>query len=149
MDTDLEQLLKALIRNTKLASLGTSENNLPYVSMMPYSVSKDDNEFYILAADNATHTKNLQTNPNVSLLICQPAHLMKNPQSLARVTVSGPIEMVSETESDYEEIKEDYIKKNPTTKEIFTISSFHLYRIKIREARYVAGFGQVYSLTSI
>ncbi|MCB0731678.1 MAG: pyridoxamine 5'-phosphate oxidase family protein, partial [Ignavibacteriae bacterium] len=113
MDDESKNILDKLIKTSKVASLGTSKDNIPYISMVSYSVSDDSKEYYILISQLAEHTQNILNNPNVSLMICQPETEKSNPQTLARVSLNGKAELVERNSDEFEEIKKNYLTKNP------------------------------------
>ena len=83
-----------LIENSKIASFGTSSNNQPFVSMVAFSVNENFNEFFILISQMAKHSKNIQDNNKISLMICQPETEAENPQTLARISLTGTAQLI-------------------------------------------------------
>jgi putative heme iron utilization protein len=147
MDKSTKDTLVNLINSSKIASLGTSLNNVPYVSMVSYSYSLDLTEFYVHLSQLAFHTQNILSNPNVSLMICQPETLSNNPQTLARISINGIINAINSSNNDYEKIKDNFLMKNPKSKLYFNLGDFILFKLIVQNARFVAGFGQTYNLS--
>lgn len=144
MDSESKNVLDKLIKKSKIASLGTSKENIPYVSMVTYSVSEDSKEFYILISQLAEHTQNILTNPNVSLMICQPETEASNSQTLARVSLNGKAELVERNSDKFAEIKKNYLSKNPKATLYFSLGDFILFKILIESTNFVTGFGKAF-----
>ncbi len=147
MDDESKIILVSLLKNSKIASLGTSQDNQPFVSMVTYSNSPNFSEFYILISQLAVHTKNIIENNKVSLMIYQSGNQTKNPNSLARVTINGKAFVVDKSDENYSLVKENYLAKNPTAEILFNLGDFQIFRIEIDEARFVCGFGKTFNLS--
>ena len=147
MDNDSKQLLVDLIENSKIASLGTCTDNQPHVSMVSFSVNDNFSEFYILISQLAKHSKNIAQNNKVSLMICQPETEADNPQTLARVSISGRSELIKRNKEEYLSAKNNYLMKNSSAEMYFGLGDFQLYKLKIDKARFVAGFAKTFNLS--
>ncbi len=146
MDFNSEKVLAALIRNNRVASLGTIRDSVPNVSMVLFYESKDFTSFFIHISQLARHTQNISQNPNVSLMISESDALKKNPQSLSRISLTGEAVSLDKNSKLFEEMKNQYLNKYPDSKLNFQLGDFNLFEIKVQSARFVAGFGKIYSL---
>ena len=141
--TNLEESLQ-LLQKTHEASLGTLEDGKPFVSATGFIYESSGQSkygaLYILASDLARHSRNIQKNPNVSLLILEP-----NPNApiheRKRVTVQGKTERV-EDKGRFPELKAIYLKYFPKSEIFFTLPDFRFYRIEILELHWIGGFGK-------
>jgi len=148
MDEDSKKTLIELLKNSKIASLGTSKENQPFVSMVSFSNSQKFSEFYILISQLAVHTKNILENNKVSLMICQSENETKNPNSLARITLIGKAIVVEKSDKNYSSIKQNYLNKNLSAEMLFNLGDFQIFRIEVEQARFVAGFAKTYNLST-
>ena len=147
MDNDSKKILIHLIENSKIASLGTSSNNQPFISMVAYSVNEKFSEFYILISQLAKHSKNITDNKKISLMICQPETEADNPQTLARVSVTGIAQLIERNSEEYNSAKNSYLIKNKNAEMYFRLGDFQLYKLRINKARFVAGFAKTFNLS--
>jgi len=147
MDDESKIILISLLKNSKIASLGTSKDNQPFVSMVAYSHSPNFSEFYIHVSQLAVHTKNILENDKVSLMICQSDYQTKNPNTLARVTITGKAFIIEKSDENFASIKQTYLEKNPTAEMLFNLGDFQIFKIEVDQARYVAGFAKTFSLS--
>lgn len=147
MDNDSKKILIHLIESSKIASLGTSSNNQPFISMVAYSVNEKFSEFYILISQLAKHSKNITDNKKISLMICQPETEADNPQTLARVSVTGIAQLIERNSEEYNSAKNSYLIKNTNAEMYFRLGDFQLYKLRINKAKFVAGFAKTFNLS--
>jgi heme iron utilization protein len=147
MDEQSKEKLIQLIQTQQIASLGTSVQGQPLVSMVLYGVSVDFTMFHVHISQLAKHTQNIMANPRVSLMISESVRTNINPQTLARISIMGKASLLSGMSAEYASAKEQYLEKYPFAKMNFQLGDFALYEIKLETARYVAGFGKAYNLS--
>ena len=131
------------------AALGTLEGDAPFVSATAYLFDRGENQklghFYLLLSGLARHTKNIQKNPKVSLLIVENKPEVSI-QERKRVTVVGEIENV-EPEEEKEWLCESYRKRFPWAEILFSLPDFHFYRVRPLEIHWIGGFGKIQTWT--
>lgn len=146
MDIQTQRTLATLIRTHRTAALGTVREGV-YVSLVVYAEAEDLSAFYLHLSGLALHTRALQADPRVGLMIAQPDTGERDPQTLARVAIQGEAVPIARPSPDFERIKTRYLSKVPDSAPNFALNDFHLYQIIPRTARYVADFGKIYNLT--
>jgi heme iron utilization protein len=147
MDAAAEEKLARLIAGQRVGALGTLRDASPFVSMIAFAPAPDFSTFYILASRLAYHTQDFLQDARVSLLITETDAGSGDPQTLARLTVVGDVEVVPDTHLEYDEARSLYLKRFPAAAFNFELGDFELYRIRPRGGRFVAGFGQTYNCT--
>ncbi len=85
-----------LLRRCKVAALGTVHHGAPSVSMVPYAIIEDPLAFVVLVSTLSAHTKEMLEDPNVALMIMEPETGTKPPHTLARVSMQGRAEPISQ-----------------------------------------------------
>lgn len=148
MDAQSEKVLAQVIRNTRIASLGTLRDEAPQVSMVAYIYAEDFSAFYIFVSRLAQHTVDMQKNNRVSLMICETDDTRNDPQTLARVSIRGKAEMIQTGEPGFTPLKEQYIARFPESEQLFKMTDFSFWRITPRGGRYVAGFAKAFNITA-
>ncbi|MGE3819886.1 MAG: HugZ family protein [Isosphaeraceae bacterium] len=144
MPPDELRLLVPLIRDRRVAALGTLRDGEPLVSQVVYAPEADLCGFLILASGLAQHTQDFRKDPRVGLMVAEAETPGLDSLSLARVSLRGTIAEV--TGAGYDEAKSVYLEANPGSLMLFTLGDFALYRFTPRVARFVAGFGRSYDL---
>jgi putative heme iron utilization protein len=147
MDDDSRQTLARLIRAQRVAALGTLRDGAPLVSMVLFAAAADFSEFYIHTSRLAHHTQDMLRDPRAGLMIAETDDGRRDPQTLARVSVTGEAARLPPEDPDYEAAKAAYLVKHPQTAFTFGFADFDLYRIRPASARYVAGFAKAFNLT--
>jgi putative heme iron utilization protein len=147
MDAESFRLLPRLIRNHRVASLGTQREGLPYVSLITYAPADDLGSLFIHVSRLAHHTQDLLQDARCTVLIAETDDGSHDPQALARVTLLGDARPVEQDDPTYESARRLYLRKYPEAEFLFQLGDFSLYRITISTGRFVAGFGKAYSIS--
>jgi putative heme iron utilization protein len=146
MDSASELTLARLLRTTRIASLGTIHNGEPNLAMMAVAVENDFSAFYIHVSKLGKHTGDMEKDPRVSLLLTEADDGRADPQTLARVSINGTVEMLLLTDSHYAQIKQAYLARFPEAEQLFSLGDFNLWKISPKGGRFVAGFGKAFNL---
>ncbi len=146
MDAETLRLLTRLIRSQRVAGLGTLREGLPYVSMVPYAPAEDLGSLLIHVSRLAHHTQDLLQDSRCSVLVAEKDDGSHDPQTLARVTLSGNARPLEQDDPGYEPARALYLRRFPKAEFLFEVGDFFLYRIAIAGGRFVAGFGKTFTL---
>jgi putative heme iron utilization protein len=126
------RLLRALDR----ASLATSLEGWPYVSLVLVAADHDASPLLLLS-DLAQHTKNLKRDPKVSLLFDGTAG-RDDPLTGPRVTVLGELAATAEPR-----LLARFTERHTSAAGYAGFADFRLYRLAAARAHLVAGFGKI------
>ena len=116
--------------------------------MVPFAVLPDGGCFVIHVSTLATHTKDMQTTPNVSLLVIAPPAPDVLPQATPRLSVQGLATPIARNDPAYGEARAAYLARFPESAPMFDFSDFSVFAIEPASARFVGGFAQAISLTA-
>ena len=130
------QLLRAH-RYGALSTLSRKFDGHPFGSITPYLVDHDGS-LLILISSLAEHTKNIQSDPRVSLITHnqEDAHI----QTQGRITVVGTASLIAERE----QAGKRYLRYFPEAQNYFAMHDFSFYRIVPLALRYIGGFGDIH-----
>ena len=146
--TDAEsQLLKDLLQHQPVAALATLHRGAPAVSMVPFALLPDATGLLIHVSALATHTRDMQRKPEVSLLVTGTLQDAETPLALPRVSVFGRARALARDSDAYALARDVYLHKLPDAEPLFDFGDFSLFVIEPTSARFVAGFGRALSLT--
>jgi putative heme iron utilization protein len=148
MDDQSQQLLAELIRMQPTAALGTLRQGAPFVSMVLYAVEPDFSAFYLHISRLAHHTRDIEADNRISLMIAQSPAAEQDPQTLARLSLQGEAKRMARGTSEYNRGEALYLARHPQARPTFMLADFDLYRIVPQRARYVAGFGRIFNLNA-
>lgn len=122
-----------------LATLSARRDGWPFASVAPYALS-EAGEPLLLLSQLAEHTRNVQADARASLLVQDHASLA-DPQAGARITILGRIEAV--VEPDLTSAQRRYLDRHPQAATYLQLGDFQLYVLRVGEARFVGGFGDM------
>lgn len=148
MDQESARTLRQLLTETRVVPLGTLGEAGPVVSLVPIVSGADLRTFYIHISQLAQHTQDIVRDPRVGLLFAEPDHPTRNPQSLARVSLTGTAEAVDANAADYASARARYLATFPDAAITFGLGDFAIYRLTMQTGRFVAGFGRIYKLNA-
>lgn len=148
MDAEHAQALHDLVHAQPVAALGTLHEAEPFVSMVPFAWLADGSALIIHVSTLAAHTRDMQTTPQVSLLVIAPPTAGVMPQALARVTIQGRAERVAADSVEHAAAKAAYLARFADSEPLFGFADFSLFAIRPSSARYIGGFAQARTLSA-
>lgn len=139
--------LRNLLATQRVAALGTlGEDGVPFVSMVPFAVEPLSATLVIHVSALAAHTRNLQTSPNVSLLVMQAEVAGEPVHALPRVTLTGQATVLAPGSTAWADGHAAYLARFPEAGPMTQLGDFMFVAIHLLGARQVAGFGAARSL---
>lgn len=129
-------IARRLMRAQDRASLATSREGWPYVSLVLAALDHDASPLLLLS-DLAEHTKNVKREPRASLLFDGTAGL-DDPLTGPRVTVLGML-----SPADDPRLLARFTARHPSAAAYAGFADFRLYRLAAERAHLVAGFGRI------
>lgn len=133
------ETIQSLILEKDICVMATCDGNLPHTSLMAYAPSTDALTFHFLSRMNTRKVRNLQANPEVSLLIdTREQHLPDLRHKAMALTVSG----VYEAPRDRDELlalKQLFVAKHPHMKEFADYGDTTVLTVKARSFLLLVG----------
>lgn len=123
-------------QNGVLSTLSSRLDGYPFGSVSPFMLDHAGCPI-ILISDIAEHTRNINADPRVSLIV-QP--YSTDMQLIGRVTVIGRAERIQ----DKEALGPRYLRYFPQAEGYFAMHDFHFFRIDPVKIRWIGGFGRIY-----
>lgn len=137
--------MKKFIETIQTTILGTLDaKNHPFSSYAPYVY--DTNRFYVYISDIATHAKNIQKNPKVSLFFIEDESKTSNMFARKRLSLQCESRKIERGSERFESVlglfsdKFD-VKMGETLKKMV---DFNLYEFKTLYGEATFGFGKAY-----
>jgi len=131
-----------LVLANRWAALATIGDDGPSGSMVAYAPEPDLKALVLFLSGLSEHTGNLIRDPRVTLVISQTDPGTGDPQTLARVSISGAAEIVERTSPEFDAVWRTYVARLPEAGPRIVLSDFWLFRVVVREAHYVGGFAR-------
>lgn len=149
MDSDAASAIRELVGRRKTASLGTLHHAGPFVSMVPFAVARDGSAFLIHVSGLAAHTRDMLSDPRVSLMVCEAEESGVMPQALPRLTITGTASPLERGSAVCERASNAYLARFPDSEMMFGLGDFTMFAIVAETVRWVGGFGAATSLTPV
>lgn len=146
MDADTLAQLRHLLRQERVASLGTLHAGEPFVSMVPYVLAPDGPGLLVHLSALASHTRDLRAHAGCSLMVMQTPEADSFVQALPRVTLQGEATPLNPASPAYRDGRAAYVERFPQAAPIFELGDFSLWRCVPAQVRFVAGFGRAHTL---
>lgn len=134
-------IARRLLNHQSVGVLSTHSSDVegyPFGSIAPYALNFES-EPTILISDLAQHTRNIKQNIKVSLTVFDQC--VDEPQSHSRLTWIGDAEAIDPNDTA---IRDRYLRYFPSAESYFETHDFSFYRIRLRRARFIGGFGQIF-----
>lgn len=149
MNDNQRTRVRGLILGQRWAALATlAQDESPAISFVAYTPEPAFNGFLIHVSRLASHTHNMLARPTVALAISERDVGDIDPQQLARITIHGLASVIRRGTPDYIASRERYLTKLPQAERLFEFEDFVLIRLVPREARYVGGFANAFTITA-
>jgi heme iron utilization protein len=147
MDLSSRNLLFSLVRNSRVAALGTLHDGAPFVSMVLTAPDPTHSAWFLHVSRLAGHTQDLLKDGRVSLMLAMPDAGGTDPQQLARLTLTGEATEMSDGSAEENSAKEIYLAKFPHMAEIVDqLGDFSFWVVRPKSARFVGGFARAFTL---
>ena len=126
-------------RQGVLATLSARRQGWPFASVAPYALTEQAEPLLLFSA-LAEHTRNVRADPRASLLV-QDSAALQDPQAGSRLTLLGLVEPVSAGAAPAAQAR--YVERHPQSTNYFAMADFRLYVLRVQEARFITGFGDM------
>jgi putative heme iron utilization protein len=130
---------RRFLRSTHNGVLSTHSakfDGYPFGSVAPFVLDQEGQPL-VLISTLAEHTKNIIANCKASLLVFSKTDDL---QANARLTLLGDVEQTDKNDSF---LRERYLRYFPDAEQYFSAHDFYFYRMQVKQARYIAGFGSM------
>ena len=138
----LTRALRDMLNTQRVASLGTlNAEGGPFVSMVPFAIDPVAECLVIHVSLLAPHTRNLLTNPAVSMMVMQPEVAGEPVHALPRVSMDGTAARLKPESPSWLAARSVYLARFPEAEPMTHLADFSFVAVYLTAARQVAGFG--------
>jgi putative heme iron utilization protein len=138
----LNRALRDMLHTQRVASLGTlNAEGGPFVSMVPFAIEPEAGCLVIHVSLLAPHTRNLLSNPAVSVMVMQAEVAGEPVHALPRVSMDGTAARLQPQSPGWLAARDAYLARFPEAEPMTHLGDFNFVVIHLTAARQVAGFG--------
>lgn len=131
--------IRRLMREARFGALGTLEaDGAPYASLVAVAPDAEGAPVLLLSG-LARHTRNLQRDPRASLLLAAGA--AGDPLNAPRASLLGRVAATPDADA-----RARFLARHPEAAGYADFTDFAFYRLDLREAHLVEGFGRIVTL---
>jgi putative heme iron utilization protein len=147
VNVDVNELsaLARLLRAQRIAHLATLRQGAPMASMTLYLPAADFSAFFVHVSRLAWHTQDMARDARVALSISEADDGRADPFTLVRVSIRGE---AARLDGEQAELRKSWLQRFPEQKINFELPDFSFWCVAPREARFVAGFGRIRTLSA-
>lgn len=129
--------IKNFIKDSKHCVLATSNEGIPYCSLMAYINNDDCTQIYLASYSDTQKVKNLKKNKNLSLLIDS-----RGSQSPKALTVQG--EFLETDKGLYDFVFKKFLKEHPEMKSFLSSEKIEFISVNFKAFMYIKGLEDSY-----
>jgi hypothetical protein len=131
---------KRLMRLARTGALATLDDGKPLTTLVGVASDWDGSPLFLMS-DLAKHTRHLQADPRVSLLLTSDGG-RGDPLNQPRVTLNGTVRRREGRDG-----RVRYVQRNPKAKLYVDFADFSLRRLDVESVHFNGGFGRADALT--
>lgn len=146
MDRQVLQAIREMITSHRVLSLAVIVDGGPEASLMPYAVRPDFGALYVQASALARHTRGLQPEAHVGLLIHENELPDADPLQTKRMTVQATVTVLDRDGEAFAPARDRFVARFPGAELTLSLGDFNLYELSLGRGRYVAGFAQAFNI---
>ena len=146
MNEERAEALRGLLRTQDIGALGTLHQGEPFVSMVPYALLADG-ALVVHVSQLATHTRDMELHPGVSLMVLGARTPDLPAQAVPRATLQCDARVCPSGGAAHAQARDAYLARFPQAEDLFAFADFSLFRLVPRSVRFVGGFAQAWSAT--
>lgn len=141
--SDVTAIVGALCQQRRGALATVAADGSPNVGMVAFAIAPDGTALVLHLSTLAAHTRQLLADPRVAVLLTAPdAPDVVDVQTLARLSITGTAQVLSESDARYGASRAAYVRRFPAAEMRFDFADFVLVQVVVDQARFVGGFAQ-------
>ncbi|MDY0361424.1 MAG: pyridoxamine 5'-phosphate oxidase family protein [Desulforegulaceae bacterium] len=129
--------IKKFIKDSKHCVLATSNEGIPYCSLMAYINNDDCTQIYLASYWDTQKVKNLKKNKNLSLLIDS-----RGSQSPKALTIQG--EFLETDKGLYDFVFKKFLKEHPEMEPFLSSEKIEFISVNFKAFMYIKGLEDTY-----
>lgn len=141
------RLLKSLLTERRVLSLGVLVDGAPVVGLLPFAARPDLTALLVHASGLARHSKGLFSGAPFAALIHAEDDPDSDPLQVPRVSLEGEVHTLAPGTAAHDSARALYLARFPSSEPTFALGDFALHELRIRRGRLVGGFARALNLS--
>ena len=143
----MDEIATLLARQRWVSFATIDAGDLPCISSV--AVALERTSILLHLSELALHTRNVVTRPAAAVLFGEPDSGVHDPQTLARLSVTGRVTAINAETHDYDAARSIYVDRFPASRPRFGFADFRLFRLTPMYGTYVGGFARAHTLDDV
>jgi heme oxygenase (biliverdin-IX-beta and delta-forming) len=145
-----EQLesIRGLLQATRVLSLAYAGDDGPEAALLPFAPRDDCRALYVQASTLARHTRALQNDARLGVLVHAQDSGKTDPMQLPRLSVGAIVSRVEQSSAEYDAAAAQFVARFPAAKMTLGFGDFGLYMLTLGAGRFVEGFARAFDVTA-
>ncbi len=146
MDSEVLDAIGGLLREIRVLSLAVIVDGVPEASLLPFALRDDCGAVYVQASALARHTRGLQPDAVVGLLVHANDGPAADPMQLARLSVQATVSVLDKSSERFATAAARFVQRFPAAEMTLGLGDFNLYELTLGRGRYVEGFARAFNV---
>jgi putative heme iron utilization protein len=146
MDREVLVAIRDLLSSNRVLALAVIVDGDPEAALLPYALREDFTGVYVQASGLARHSRGLQPDAHVGVLIHAGDNPGSDPMQLPRLTLQAAVRPLVRETDQFVTAAARFIGRFPGAKVTLNLEDFTLYELSFRRGRYVEGFARAFNL---
>ena len=147
MGPEERALLRSLLVDERLLTLGLVTDGEPVVGLLPFAAADDFSAVLVQASRLARHARGLTAGARFGAVVHRPDRPDADPLQVPRVILEGVVDPLTGDRPEREAATRTFLRRFPKAAMTLALPDFALYRLEIEGGRAVAGFGSALRLS--
>ena len=146
MDRDVLAAIRGLLHGTRVLSLAVLVDGDPEAALLPFACRDDYRALYVQASGLARHTRGLQSDVRVGVLVHANDSPDADAMQLPRLSVQATVAVLDKASDAYASAAARFIARFPAGEMTLELGDFNLYELTLGRGRYVEGFARAFNV---
>ena len=138
--------LRALITESRVLSLAVIVEGEAEAALLPFVAGEDFAALYVQASALARHSRGLQANTRVGVLVHAPDAPDVDPMQLPRLSVQAVVSVFTRETAEFAAAADRFASRFPAARMTLALDDFTLYTLTLGRGRYVEGFARAFNV---
>lgn len=146
MDRQVLEAIRGILESNRVLSLAVILDGEPEASLLPFAVRPDYGAVYVQASRLARHSRGLQPDARVGVLVHENDAPDADPLQIKRMTAQATVAVLDRDSDAFAAARDVFVARFPGAELTLSLGDFNLYELQLGRGRYVAGFGQAFNI---
>jgi heme iron utilization protein len=146
MDREVLVAIKTLLDGERVLGLASIIDGEPDAGLLPFAVRSDYGAVFVQASQMARHSRGLQPDGRVGVLIHAQDSPGADPLQIPRLLLAATVTVLTRNTRGWDAAEAAFLARFPQAEMTLGLGDFNLYALELGHGRYVEGFGRAFNV---